>query len=199
MSIALHDALIENLLARYGEKGVNAQRILDNPLFQSLPLPEKIRLIQKYQGDLSRDPRFHWGSVKGGVKTTAAIGALGTGMSQLMNFNKGVPLRSKLVGVGVGAVTGALVGGLTGLIGERLSYLKDLRTQGVVADPVAALMSRYGNGEIVRPSVPSQSIVLYGINKLQNAPVDIGNNMAAIVHTLPRPNSPDTPEPDTSV
>ena len=42
------EKLFEALVQKYRERGVNFQKILDNPLFLQLPLVTKLEVIKRY-------------------------------------------------------------------------------------------------------------------------------------------------------
>ena len=48
----LEQKLVENMVRDYKSRGINVQRILDNPDFISLPLDSKVHALERYAADL---------------------------------------------------------------------------------------------------------------------------------------------------
>ena len=110
MSNALEDRLLLALIDRYKDKGINLQKILDNQLFQQLPLNQKLEYIEKYKNQLSDNvhPRIK------PIIQSMALGAL-TGISGLglRAATGGTSFSNQhyMAAAGVGAVLGSLLTG----------------------------------------------------------------------------------------
>lgn len=135
----LEDTLVENLLKTYGSSGRNVQTILDNQMFRDLPLSEKVRLIKKYQGDLSKAPEFNWTSIGTAGLTGGVSSALGLAIAQKMSNTHSTYglIAAGVIGLGMGAANRAKV--------NRHNYMRDLRTSESLSDPIKTLVSRYNS------------------------------------------------------
>lgn len=99
----LEDQLIQNLLWRYKISGVNSQKLLDNQLFQSLPLDKKIAYIEKYKEDLTSPTSYNYKPLIGSTAYGAVGGVVGMGLRQFATGQKaGLPFYLIAAGVGAG-------------------------------------------------------------------------------------------------
>lgn len=165
---ALEDRLVESLLARYSAKGRNNQEILDSPLFQSLPLNEKVRLIEKYQGDLSKEPKFQWVNIGKGV----GVGALSAGTIVLLNqVLRSAPINKSGIGVAMGL--GAVMGGITNTSASLLNYNRDRTSSQLGNDPIKMLISRS-----LKRKAPMGQHLRALTGKLDSIPTTVGDAMS---------------------
>lgn len=135
----LEDTLVENLLKSYGTSGKSVQTILDNQLFRDLPLTEKVRLIKKYEGDLSKAPNFNWTSIgvsglRGGVSSVLSLAIA----QRIANMHSTYGLiAAGALGLGIGAANQAYV--------NRSNYARDRSTSEGLSNPLQTLVSRYSS------------------------------------------------------
>ena len=113
----LEEALLTKLIEKYRAKGVNVQRILENPEFARLPLASKIEALDRFAEDFGKTPplvrakNVGKGALTGALGLAAAVAAT--------RAARGVPIAQALaphvmVSSGVyGAAVGALTSGLT--------------------------------------------------------------------------------------
>jgi len=144
--MTLEDSLLEALVDKYTAKGVNLQKILDNSLFQQLPLNRKIAFIEKAGSPISSStPTLN--------KSTLLTGAIGGGAAGLISTAlagvAGLPVHQRAPALILGSVMGAGLGGVTALYRARadrdrdLSTLRNARTSGL-----SALIDRSGSRAI---------------------------------------------------
>lgn len=116
----LTDKLIQALVNKYQEKGINVQRVLDNAEFQSLPLDRRLQLLEDYKTQLSVHPTF-------GVKpiiSSAVAGGLG---SMLTVFGTSLVKEAPVAKSAYAAVGGvsALLSAVLAAIQEQKKYKRD--------------------------------------------------------------------------
>jgi hypothetical protein len=68
----MHAELIKHLIELYKSKGANPQKIFDNPIFQSLPLQDKLQVISENKEYFSQAPKM--------VPSKLLVGALASGL-----------------------------------------------------------------------------------------------------------------------
>ena len=174
MTTALEDSLVENLIHSYGSTGRSVQAILDNQLFKDLPLKDKIRLVQKYQGDLSKDPKFNWSVVGASAIGGGLSGAIGTAMATSLLK---VPNSSKLIGISSGAILGTILGALRGSARETHNVRNDREVIKNLPNPMLALVNRSLHNSY-HTSKPGEAL-----NKFTGEmPVGYGRAVASGIH-----------------
>ena len=115
MSNAIEDKLVATLLNRYHISGINYQNLLDNPIFQSLPLDRKIRYIEKNREYLSSPPKVTSNSLSPLI-TGAVMGGIGGAATLYVNGmlmgGKPFPPSYLAAAAGLGAVLGTVSPGM---------------------------------------------------------------------------------------
>ena len=103
------------------------QKILDNQLFQQLPLDKKIAFIEQAGSPVSQKPSFNTGMVGTGLVGGTIAGAIATAMHGAMQggFRPG----AQIPGIVLGAAGGLALGGLSGLIRAYIDKNQDVDTQ----------------------------------------------------------------------
>lgn len=137
-SADIEDALLTRLVSVYKAKGINMQKILDNPLFQQLPLPKKIAFIEQVGGPLSEKPKYGWSNPLGGALGGVMGGAMATGLAAVKS---GVSPQAMSRSVILGMMGGGAIGLLGGAIKGRMDLSNDRRTQSYT-DPYDTLINR---------------------------------------------------------
>lgn len=149
--MTLEDQLVDNLIAKYKDSGKNVQRVLDNPMFQGLPLDKKVKYLETYSSDFGKTPTVTLDSiagigksslVAGGAASVAYLapkiidnlvrsGAAQTSIGEMISglVQSGVTSRS------LGTV--AAIGGGLGLTAAALGYLKNQKRDAAVARDVS--------------------------------------------------------------
>ena len=121
----LEDRLLFNLTSRYQEKGINPQKILDNPLFQALPLDKKISFIEQANPILSQKPKFELKNIGVGAIGGGISGAIAAAMYR--SLHGGSP-GTLLPTVAAGAVLGGILGTTGGAIRSLQDKARDMAT-----------------------------------------------------------------------
>lgn len=181
--MTLEENLIEKLFDRYGKKGQNVQTVLDNQYFQKLPLAEKVRLIEKHRGDLSKDPKFNWTAVGVGAGAGAFGASTAVLMKQLMvnlNKNGGSGFSPNYLGLSVAGALGAGVGAVMQHSVSKKEYNRDMATQANVADPLRVLIERSITAPPTRPNLFATLVT-----RIQNAPIEVGEAASQIQLVIP--------------
>ena len=112
------EKLFEALVQKYRERGVNFQKILDNPLFLQLPLVTKLEVIKRYAEELGARPKLtpSWYRTKEILKPMASSAAMLMASGAIANLSQARAVfkgQSKqlailgAVGLGLGAMLGA--------------------------------------------------------------------------------------------
>lgn len=116
------DQIVLALIAAYKSRGTDMSAMLDDPLFDKLPAATKIKAIQNHAGTIGEGIKPGYGKVdytRIGANTLLSIpgGAMaGAGI--------GATLAARSGNLGVGALHGAVVGGLlTGVSGAMSGWL----------------------------------------------------------------------------
>ncbi len=151
------DQLIAALLAKHN---INPQRILDNPLFQELPLDRKIALIEANKDALSAAPKIELDRILKGMLAGAASGGMALTSLHMMNpglFN--TPTGSM---IGATLALGGLLGGLSQVQAVNKRYSNNMISRDHIANNrfIQALVARSENQEpnaAVRNLVDSQN------------------------------------------
>ena len=75
----LEEQLLKNLVSSYRDKGINVQRILDNPIFKDLSLEAKVKFLESNVGVLSKAPSFDIKKAlpTAGMGAVSGLGAVG--------------------------------------------------------------------------------------------------------------------------
>ena len=123
----LEDRLLDTLVQKYQSKGVNMQKILDNQLFQQLPLDKKIAFIEQAGSPILQKPSFSMGTVGTGAIGGTIAGAIATAMHGAMQG--GFKPGAQIPGIVLGAAGGLALGGLSGLIRAYIDKNQDVDTQ----------------------------------------------------------------------
>lgn len=118
-TLLLTDKLIEGLIRKYQEKGINVQRLLDNQEFKNLPLDKKVQVLENYKNQLSQVPSFNYKSPiiaagLGGLGSILGTAAMGVGLP--------VPTSSYAIMGGIGAA----VAGIMATLAEREQFNRDM-------------------------------------------------------------------------
>lgn len=123
------DKLVETLVRKYLEKGINVQKIIDNPLFNELPLQVKIEAINKYANELSKNPGFHMRQATSiGKDALIGAGTLGS-LAAISDFTKGQignPMAKQHLALA--AVIGGTIGLAAGGYKVGKEYFRDRGT-----------------------------------------------------------------------
>ncbi len=133
----LEDKLIETLVTRYGKAGVNLQAILDNQLFQQLPLDKKVAFIEQMKSPISQKPSLSLQPVIGdifsgrGALGGAIPGGIAGAISVIMAARTGFNPKAILAGAGAGAAIGSVVGAGAGLLESFLNKRRDINTHAI--------------------------------------------------------------------
>ena len=140
----IEDQLLENLVAKYSKSGKNLQSILDNPLFQQLPLVKKITFIEQAGSPISTAPTW---DIKNIVKGTLGGAGLGIGgaVAAVLNSAMKSNIVPKNVGniLGMGVGLGVLAGGGAAVLGSYLNKKRDNDTMNAAKkDGISALIQR---------------------------------------------------------
>lgn len=111
------ELVIESLMDLYREKGIDLHILLDEPMFQSLKLDDKIRLIKQYASHIASSTSR--GLSRADIKTLilntlmASGIAIGSAVMGSISYNKSagrslreIPLGSLLLAAGIGATVG---------------------------------------------------------------------------------------------
>lgn len=153
----LEERLLDTLVAKYKAKGVNLQKILDNPLFQQLPLDKKVAFIEQAGSPLLEKPSLKYGGVGKGVVYGGIGGAIATAMHGAMKG--GFPPGAAVPAMVLGAGAGALLGGGAGILRTVLERAQDMKTMEDVSSSsgISTLVNRSGMGKI--------SPTVFGVNK----------------------------------
>lgn len=110
MITPLERQLVDQLIRKYESQGIHVQKVLDNPLFQQLPLQSKIQAINEYASKLSGKPSYN-------IKNVGASSLMGAGgMSMLVaskdlleygRVNPANAIASGIFGAALGLASGA--------------------------------------------------------------------------------------------
>ena len=120
----IEDQLLENLAQKYAEKGVNPQAILDNPLFQLMPLQKKIQFIEQTNSPIKETPSYRFGNLKTGLVGGGTGGIIAAIMAGAMHL----PANKIYPAIGVGTAVGSSLGLIGGSIRSYLSKKRDEQT-----------------------------------------------------------------------
>lgn len=143
----LEDRLLENLVSTYRSKGVNLQKVLDNPLFQQLPLDKKVAFIEQAGSPIIAKPKFSYKPPLVGI----VGGGIGGGMATVLHgaMSGGWKPGTLAIGVATGAVGGAIAGGLGGIIRSIMDRSRDSSTLKTVPQGgLTTLINRSGSTPI---------------------------------------------------
>lgn len=141
-SSALQDQLLENLIKTYQGKGVNLQKILDNPMFQQLPLDKKVQFIQSNASTLSTEPSLNLGTIATGVVGGGIAGTIALALHSAVQGASAAPFaRGTALGVG------ATLGGTAALIRAYMDKKRDQATVNSIqsGQPIQTLIDRSGS------------------------------------------------------
>jgi hypothetical protein len=114
--------LLINLMDKYQKGNVNPQKILDNSLFQQLPLSKKIEFIESIGNISTQKPRMDLNNVRKGLLGGALSGTM-TGLLGAAAIG-----GNPKVYASYGGVAGAAFGGLGGLIRSIMDKSRDMET-----------------------------------------------------------------------
>jgi hypothetical protein len=139
----IEDRLLQNLVSTYTSKGLNMQKILDNPLFQQLTLAKKIEFLDKASSPVASPVNFDYNNIKIGLGGGGIAGAIATAMLGVTPINMPRALA-------VGAVAGSIFGGLSGYIRAVKDKKRDEETRKslLTSGGMAALVLRSGSSPI---------------------------------------------------
>jgi hypothetical protein len=140
---SIEDQLLYNLMVKYKEGKANPQKILDNPLFQQLPLAKKIEFIERIGSIANQKPKLNTNTIStgffGGGLSGATTGAL------IAATTGGDPR----VYAGYGGVAGAAFGSLGGIIRSIMDKARDVQTyEAANKSGLDALVTRSGSSPI---------------------------------------------------
>jgi len=153
VAATLEDQLLSNLVSRYQNKGISPQKILDNPLFQQLPLEKKVAFIEQYGPITTQKPNFDYGNIGTGVVGGGIGGAIAT---TLYHSLKGG--RITLPEVGGALISGAMIGGTGALISSIRDRMRDNSIREAATDSgVNALVTATGTSPVNKSP--------FGVNK----------------------------------
>ena len=101
--------IITNLIAFYKKQGVDLSYILEDPIFEKLPLAEKIKIIKNHAGEIHAGTNPNWtpderaSVISGGIMgSMAGLGAgaagalLGEKLLHTVSANSGIELASQM-------------------------------------------------------------------------------------------------------
>lgn len=128
MNENLDQILFEELLKAYAKKGINVQAILDNSLFQQLPLQTKISLLKSNIDKLVVKP-----TMGGSINYSSLVkGGLGGALASIATVAAaGAKTKGVLPFAGM---AGGLLGTLTPLLNAKDRYNKDISTYNNLKD-----------------------------------------------------------------
>jgi hypothetical protein len=141
----LEDQLLQNLSDTYASQGVNQQQVLDNPLFQSLPLEARVSYIENNPQLLRQRPTVNASRVAGVALGGGIAGLIGAAMIRATGGVAVHKMPLSTAGIALGA--GALLSGVPTLLRAMEQNKKDLATarlSGVVGLGTNAIASRMG-------------------------------------------------------
>ena len=128
----LESKLMDNLLDVYKSKGINVQRILENPIFSGLSLEDKVKFLEANSKAFSQKPStgFKQALPNIGFGALTGIGAVGVAAA----LSSGVAPSVSRAALGVGAGWGALLGSIPSLMALSSGYKRDLATSTDIAN-----------------------------------------------------------------
>lgn len=144
---AIEDRLLDNLVQHYKDKGVNFQKILDNPLFQQLPLDKKVAFLEQSGSPVANRPSLNKSLISTGVLGGGIAGAIATAMA--MGGHNMAP-GTRIPSMVVGASFGAILGGIGGTIRTIKDKDRDMKTfeYSSIGKGLDALINRSGTAPI---------------------------------------------------
>jgi hypothetical protein len=145
-SVVMQDRLLEALVNQYKAKGKNLQGILDNQLFQQLPLDKKVAFIEQAGGPISSAPTSSYSTAGKGAIGGAIAGIMGGAMHRFGNSS--VSPYTAVGAMIAGAALGALGGGLAGTIRSIIDNERNKKISTLAGN-------RDGLGALIHSSISS--------------------------------------------
>lgn len=159
--MTLEDQLIQTMIDAYKKKGINLQAILDNPLFQGLPLAQKVKILESKAAEFSSDPKIKIKPLIEHTALSAAGGALAMAARGIVEKN---PLyRASPWALSMGAILGGAIGAAASVPNMISSYRRDTATANAVKNNkyLDALVNRSASRPMgqLKPKFSLQSLV----------------------------------------
>jgi hypothetical protein len=160
----------EILLKFYRDRGISLEKVIDDPVFRSLPVQQQLAALRQNAENILAGVKPNGAAVKAktiGVNMAKGIGAgaIGAMVSLLKNPDHTWEDRIFHAGaaVGIGAIAGAANGIRLTLADDRLKnttnrYLQRLNEKGTTDEPAVELLSTRGTSSRPGPLVPSKYI-----------------------------------------
>lgn len=139
----LEDQLLNNLMAKYKEKGANPQKVMDHPLFQQLPLAKKVELLDRIKPAITQAPKLNLSAVGSSAVGGGISGAIAGMLFSTMKGSASPVYRN------YGLVVGGIAGGLGGALRAHMDKKRDAATQQAATNSsLDALIARSGSSPI---------------------------------------------------
>lgn len=136
--MTIEDKLIQGLIDSYKAKGINLQRILDNPLFQALPLDKKVKIIES-EAIKFPAPKIGYKPMLEGAGIGAISAISGLGMAGLSSATKYMPSSGAVTLAGA---IGAILGASLPTLAIYKNYSRDKYTHENTSDGLNSLINR---------------------------------------------------------
>lgn len=144
-----NEQVIDSLLAFYQSRGTDLTYLINDPVFDKLPVQDKIEAIKKHAGVIHANSPSGWNAeekahLKAGIGM-GVLGGIGTGMLAAhvakAALSSAGPLASAMAAnkataavLGFGALIGSTMGGVTGYLKAR----SDIDSRHVLRDQLGA-------------------------------------------------------------
>lgn len=160
----------EILIKFYRDRGVSLEKVIDDPVFKSLPIQQQLAALKQHAEDILAGVKPNGFVAKAktiGVNMAKGIGAGGVGAMVSLLKNPGHTWEDRIfhagAAVGIGAIAGAANGIRVALADDKLKnttnkYLQRLNEAGVTNEPGVELLSTRGTFSRSGPLVPSKYI-----------------------------------------
>lgn len=175
--MTIEDKLIEGLIESYKAKGINLQRILDNPLFQSLPLDKKVRIIEseaiKFPAPKMDYKPILEGAGIGAISTMTGLAmasATGAGSRTIAQISEALAkggLRSispSLPVIGIAAAVGAILGSTLPAWTTYQNHQRDKQTYRNTGSGLKSLIGRSMSSHTPVPPSFNLHEIIHGLD-----------------------------------
>ena len=171
--MSLEDSLVSKLIELYKSKGVNTQKVLDNPLFTGLPLDKKIQFLEEEAPNMPEPVQSnnkllsHLGyGLVGGIGAASAARALGPSTPTSLALTVAIP---------------TIMSTVLPYLAVRKDFKRDMAThQDLQANRIySAILNRSTSSAPPMPGFPLGSVLNDGTKKMLDAVKEFNKSQLA--------------------